>query len=301
MNKIRLGNSMLEVSQLGLGCINFGTTVEQKTAFWLLNQYVDMGGNLLDTANNYAFWNANSTDRDSERVVGEWIKENPDKRGKIILSTKLGALPKEGTTGFENMQGLGKEVILNEVTKSLKTLKTDYIDLMYLHVDDFKTPQEETMEALAEVVRKGYVRAIGCSNFLTYRIERARQICKAHSYPFFCAVQQRNSYFKPAMDADFGVQEYASREMLRYIDESADLSLVYHTSLLFGAYLKENIEIEAYDTAYNRKRLEKIKKQSENPISYVLQQMVKERPKDIILFTSADEKHLIQNMRALDA
>lgn len=164
-----------------------------------------------------------------------------------------------------------------------------------------ETDQEETMEALAEAVKAGYVRAIGCSNFMTYRIERARQICQKNAYPFFCAVQQRNSYFKPAMDADFGVQEYASREMLHYIDESKDLTLVYHTSLLYGAYLKDHIDMEEYDTAFNRKRLQEIKEQSDHPVSFVLREMVKERPKDVILFTSSNEKHLIQNIQALDS
>lgn len=300
MNRIRLGKSNLKVSQLGLGCINFGTTVEKNKAFSIMDQYVDLGGNLFDTSNNYAVWNANSIGRDSESVIGEWINNNASKREQVILCTKLGALPIEGTTGFGHMQGNGKKVIQSEIEKSLKTLKTDYIDLLYLHVDDFETPQEETMEALAGFVKKGYIREIGCSNFMTYRIDRARRICEEHSYPFFCAVQQRNSFFKPAMDADFGVQEYASRELIHYVDDCEDLSLIYHTSLLFGAYLKEKIELEEYDTAFNRKRLNLIRNQSENPISFVLRKMVEERPKDIILFTTSDEKHLIQNFNALE-
>lgn len=299
MKKIQLGKSGLHVSQLGFGCINFGTTVEESKALSLIDCYLDMGGNLLDTSNNYAVWNSNSTGRDSEKVIGKWLSLNPQSRKDIILSTKLGALTKDGRSGFDNMQGNSRSVILEEVEKSLDTLKTDYIDLLYLHVDDHNTPQEETMEALAEVISKGLVREIGCSNFMTYRIERARRICEDNGLPFFCAVQQRNSYFKPAVDADFGVQEYASREMLHYIDTNDDLSLIYHTSLLYGAYLKKEIEMEEYDTAYNRKKLEEIKSQTDNPVSYVLRQMVKERPNDVILFTSSDEKHMRQNINSL--
>ena len=111
------------------------------------------------------------------------------------------------------MQGNSRRVIEKEVERSLAALQTDYIDLLYLHVDDFNTPLEETMEALATAIKKGYVKHIGCSNFRTWRIEQARQICKQYHLPFFSAVQQRNSYFKPVSDADFGVQIAADKNL----------------------------------------------------------------------------------------
>lgn len=296
MKKIRLGVSNYELSILGLGCINFGTTTEEEIAFRLMDKYVELGGNLFDTANNYAVWNGGDG-RESERVIGKWIKNNPALRHQIFVATKLGARTSEGKRGFENMQGTNRKVILEEVEKSLETLQTDAIDLLYLHVDDMKTEQEETMEALAEVVRKGFVRTIGCSNFRTWRIERARSICEKNKLPFFSAVQQRYSYFQPVMDADFGVQICGDKELESYLDYYKDLTFVSHTSLLYGAYFKNKIDDEQYDTAMNYRRLEVLKESGMNPVDFVLDKITNQFGGSIALVTSSNIKHLEQNMR----
>lgn len=127
-------------------------------------------------------------------------------REKIVLCTKLGVLSTNTSTDFSSMQGNSAKVIFEEVEKSLYALQTSYIDLLYLHIDDRHPPLEETLCSLNEVIKKGYVKYIGCSNFRTWRIEEARHICEKYHYPFFSAVQQRYSYLQPVMDADFGVQ-----------------------------------------------------------------------------------------------
>ena len=236
--------------------------------------------------------------RSSERTIGKWIKNNPERRKEFVLATKLGALPRNAEKGFDDMQGSDRKTIIEETEKSLYTMNTNYIDLLYLHIDDFKTPQEETMSALAEIHKKGWVKNIGCSNFRTWRIERARQICLKNNYPFFCAVQQRYSYFQPVIDADFGVQIVADDELKSYIEYCKDLTLVSHTSLLYGAYFKENIEDSAYDTRLNRERLQKLKGEK-NPAAWVLKYITEQFGGSVALFTTNSKEHLCTNMEYL--
>lgn len=294
MKKIQLGKTNQMISQLGLGCINFGTSTSESIAHQLIDTYFQLGGNLLDTANNYAFWNGGDG-RSSERTIGSWLAKNSSIRNDIVLSTKLGALPVDLQAGFNNMQGASRQTIFNEVERSLDTLHTNYIDLLYLHVDDFHTSQTETLGALAEVITKGYVKHIGCSNFRTWRIERARQICTEYNFPFFSAVQQRYSYLQPVMDANFGVQVHADQELRTYLDYYKDLTFVSHTSLLYGAYTKDKIDDINYNTKHNQERLEEIK-QLDNKIPWILHTITKEFGGSVALFTSGNVNHLKTNM-----
>lgn len=296
MKYIQLGNTSTQVSKLGLGCINFGTTTDKKTAHALMDCYLTYGGNVIDTANNYAVWNGGDG-RESERVIGSFVHSHPEIREKLVLCTKLGALPIDFAKGFDHMQGTGRQVILTEVEKSLDALKTDYIDLLYLHVDDYHVNQEETMGALNEVMQKGYVKHIGCSNFQTWRIERARQICARYNYPFFSAIQQRFSYFQPVSDADFFPQVCANKELEAYLDFYQDMTFFSHTSLLYGAYLKDTIEDSNYDTPQNRQRLLQLKAHDGHRIPWVLDYISQQFNGCVALFTSGSVKHLEENLK----
>ena len=296
MKKIFLGKSKLEVSQLGLGCINFGTKTNESDSFGLLDTYLENGGNFIDTANNYAIWSGGDG-KQSEKTIGNWISLRKNRKD-YILATKLGAYPKDiNSKGFSNMQGLGKKVILEEIEKSLNNLKTDYIDLLYLHVDDYKSPQEETMSTLDEIVSKGLVKEIGCSNFRTWRIESARNICNKHDYKFFCAVQQRYTYLWPVLDADFFPQVSADKEFADYINFYKDLTMVSHTSLLKGQYLKDDINLIEYDTRENREKLKKLRAEEKDPVSWVLKYITEQFGGSVALFTTGNPEHLIENIR----
>ena len=296
MKRVQLGISDTYVTILGLGCINFGTTTNETRAFKLLDTYIEQGGNFLDTSNSYAFWNGGDG-RSSERVIGNWLKQNQSIRREIVLATKLGALPVDLDKGFDAMQGTSRSVILEEVEKSMEALHTDYIDLLYLHIDDWNTPLEETLGALNEVIKKGYVRQIGCSNFRTWRIEKARQICKENHYPFFSAIQQRASYLQPVADANFGIQVAADGELKSYLQYYKDLTFVSHTSLLNGVYYKYYIEDVNYDTRKNRERLAEVRAQGEGRIPYVLKKITEQYEKGVALFTSSNVEHLKENMK----
>ena len=297
MKKIQLGKSSLEVSVLGLGGINFGTKTKEDDAFALLDTYYSMGGNFIDTSNNYAVWNGGDGG-ESERVIGKWLQKRRVRKN-IIVATKLGALPKDATSGFDNMQGLSKEVIISAVQKSLENLQSDYIDLLYLHVDDFSTPQLEVMSTLNELIQKGIIREIACSNFYTWRIESARKICEDNNYRFFCAVQQRYSYLAPTMDADLFPQVAVNRDMISYLKYYNDLTLVAYSPLLKGQYNRDDIEKEEYQTNSNKRNLEDLRKQSSNPNAWVMNYIINSFTNSVALLTTSNVEHLKQMIEAI--
>jgi len=298
MKKVKMGHSSLEVSLLGLGAINFGTTTDEAIAFEIMDKYVELGGNFIDTANNYAIWNGGDGS-ESEKTIGKWLKQRQD-RDKLIVSTKLGALPKDmNKRDFSNMQGLSRKVILEEVNKSLEYLNTDSIDILYLHVDDYKTPQEETLETLDELIKKGCIKEIGCSNFRTWRIESARQICEKYGYRFFCSIQQRFSYLNPTIDAQFSPQVVYDQELQSYINWYKDLTLVAYSPLLGGQYNTTIIENDAYRTYYNEQKLQKLLQEQKDPNAWVLNYITKQHGGSIALLTTSNVTHLEQMMKLI--
>ena len=297
MNMLHLGKSDLTVSTLGLGCIIFGSHTDEKTSFEIMDTYVEKGGNFFDTSNNYIFWDG-FTGSESEKTIGKWL-DYSGKRKDIILATKLGALPKDNTSlDFTNMQGLSRRVIFEEVEKSLTQLRTDYIDLLYLHIDDYKTPQEETLGALNELVQKGVIREIGCSNFRTWRVESSRNICEKYGYKFFCAIQQRYSYLCPTLDADFFPQVTADKGLEEYIEYYKDITMVAHTPMLYGMYNKGGmIDLEAYDTLSNRNKLKMLLEEEKQPLQWVMKFITEQFGGSVVLITTSNKEHLLENIR----
>ncbi|WP_341417076.1 aldo/keto reductase [Paenibacillus filicis] len=241
---MKLGHSGIEVSALGLGCLNFGSRTDKETSYRLLDQYVDAGGNFLDTSNNYAFWNEGCIGGESEALLGAWFKERGN-RDRIVLATKVGAKPTFAGGGFEHKEGLSRTAIERAIDESLLRLKTDYVDLYYAHIDDGNTPLEETLEAMDGLVRAGKVRALGCSNHWTWRIEKARSISLANGWTSYCCLQQRFTYLRPKPGADFGVQISLNDELLGYLKHHEDFALLAYSPLLNGAYTRSDVALPA--------------------------------------------------------
>ncbi|MGM9935274.1 MAG: aldo/keto reductase [Clostridium sp.] len=297
MRKVQIGKSFIHSSVIGLGAINFGTKIDEDTAFKLIDNYILNGGNIIDTSNNYAVWNGGDGS-ESEKTIGKWIKKN-GKSSDIYIATKLGALPKEnGKKDFSEMQGLSRQVIIDSVNKSLENLNIDCIDLLYLHVDDFNTPQEETLGTLNELIDKGLIKEIGCSNFRTWRIESARNICMKNNYRFFCAVQQRYSYLAPTIDSDFFPQVPADKELESYIEYHKDMTLVAYSPLLGGQYNRSQIIKDEYKTYFNEMKLKKLLKEQSDPNSYVLNYISNRFGGSIALLTTSNVKHLDDIMKS---
>ena len=237
------GPNGLRVSSLCLGTMSFGTRVSEKECFAVLDRFHEAGGNFIDTANTYAFWADGATGAESEIVIGKWLQER-GVRDEIVLATKVGALPEpSGAPWPEAAEGLSAEVIARQVERSLTHLQTDWIDIYYAHIEDRATPAQETMAAFGGLVAQGKIRQFGCSNYAAWRIEEAQNAAAQQGMPGFTAVQQRYTYLQPKPGADFGVNPHASEEMLDYLRNRPELTLLAYTPQLSGAYTDPHKEI----------------------------------------------------------
>jgi aryl-alcohol dehydrogenase-like predicted oxidoreductase len=191
MKTRKLGHSTLEVSPLCLGSNVFGWTIDEKTSFAILDALVAAGFNFIDTADIYSTWVPGHKGGESETIIGNWMKRSGN-RSKVIIATKV------GMEMGPNDKGLSRAYIFRAVERSLERLRTDYIDLYQSHQDDATTPIEETLEAYAELIKQGKVRAIGASNFTAERLAAALEASEQHGYPRYESLQPHYNLYERA-------------------------------------------------------------------------------------------------------
>ena len=187
-----LGASGLKVPVLCLGAMTFGEADEksfmhkvgcdEKTSFAIMSRALEHGVSFIDTADVYG------QDGLSERVVGAWMAEAKT-RDKVILATKFRFRMGEGP----NSTGASRYRIVRTVEESLRRLRTDRIDLYQIHMQDFETPEEETLRALDDLVRAGKVLYLGASNYAAYRLTDAMWLSKTEHLHRFVALQMQYS------------------------------------------------------------------------------------------------------------
>jgi aryl-alcohol dehydrogenase-like predicted oxidoreductase len=188
MKKRSLGNSGLEVAPLAFGGNVFGWTADEQTSFRLLDAFVAAGFNLIDTADVYSKFAPGNHGGESETIIGRWLKQG-DRRDKVIIATKVG-LEME-----PDAKGLSKAYILRAAENSLRRLQTDYIDLYQSHRDDPGTSLDETLQAYAQLMEQGKVRAVGASNYSAERLSYAMTLSRRHELPRYeCLQTEYNLY-----------------------------------------------------------------------------------------------------------
>jgi len=203
MTYVRLGKSGLKVSKVILGCMSYGSS---KWLDWVLDEEdgiehiktaYDMGVNAFDTANAYS-------NGASEIVLGKAIKQHNLPRDEIVVLTKLYFTVKrpEQSQGwastnaaemekmrYTNQQGLSRKHIFESVKHSLERLQLDYIDVLQCHRFDYNTPIEETMQALHDVVKAGFVRYIGMSSCYAWQFHKMQNYARANGLTEFISMQ----------------------------------------------------------------------------------------------------------------
>jgi aryl-alcohol dehydrogenase-like predicted oxidoreductase len=179
MRQQQLGRSGLMAAPWAFGGNVFGWTVDQATAFRLLDAFVDRGFNLIDTADVYPPGHPTG---ESEAIIGDWLAQGGGRRERVVLATKFGVPTADG-------HGLARAYMMGAVERSLQRLRTDVIDLCQAHVDDRSTPLEETLGAFGELIRAGKVRAIGASNYTAPRLAEALKISRDKGLPRFETLQ----------------------------------------------------------------------------------------------------------------
>ena len=195
MEMRKLGGSGITIPPLMFGGNVFGWTADEATSFKLLDALMAAGLNAIDTADVYSVWACGHQGGESETVIGNWLKRR-GKRDDVIIATKVGAPMGSGD------KGLSRAWIMKEVDASLQRLQTDVIDLYQAHRDDPDTTQEETLQAFADLVKQGKVRAIGASNFTAARLKSALEVSRKHGLPRYESLQPHYNLVERAIYED---------------------------------------------------------------------------------------------------
>ncbi len=174
-----LGKSGLRVSIVGLGCNNFGWTIDLAGTRKVVQKALDLGVNLFDTADIYGNRGG------SEEMLGQALSEH---RKDVIIATKFGMAMDD-----REKKGASRSYILSSIEGSLRRLKTDWIDLYQIHTPDPRTPIEETLRALDDLVTQGKVRYIGCSNFAAWQTVEAQWTANSLGLNAFISCQNEYS------------------------------------------------------------------------------------------------------------
>jgi aryl-alcohol dehydrogenase-like predicted oxidoreductase len=193
---VTLGRSGLRVSPLCLGAMTFGedlgwgTSVEESEQ--IIDRYLELGGNFIDTANFY-------TRSHSEKIIGDHIGRHPGRRDRAVIATKFSG---NLYPGDPNGGGSGRKSIIKACENSLRRLQTDYIDLYWLHIWDRNTPLEETMAALDDLVRAGKVRYLGVSDTPAWKIVEANLLAGFRGWSSFVGLQIEYSLLERTVEQD---------------------------------------------------------------------------------------------------
>jgi aryl-alcohol dehydrogenase-like predicted oxidoreductase len=183
MDRVKLPGTEIEVSALCLGVAEIGVRQTEREAYYLLDYWVQHGGNGIDTARVYSDWIPGEKHR-SERIVGHWLK-SAGAREQIVLITKAGHPLFDGNWRVR----LSSSELQEDLEGSLQTLGTDYVDVWFLHRDDEKIQVEQIIDTCDPFVRDGRVKALGAANWTAGRIRNANDYASRAGKAGFVATQ----------------------------------------------------------------------------------------------------------------
>ncbi len=184
-----LGKSGLQVSVVGLGCNNFGGRLDEAQTKAVIDKCIDEGITLFDTSDIYGGRGK------SEEFMGPALKPH---RRNVVIATKAAGPMGEGPY----WSGLSRKYLMEAVEASLRRLQTDYIDLFQVHFPDPKTPLDETLHALDDLVRDGKIRYIGSSNFKSWQVVEADWTSRTEHISRFISAQNEHSLLQRGPEAE---------------------------------------------------------------------------------------------------
>lgn len=296
IRKLELGITGEKISCIGLGTMYFGTKVDERTSFDLLDFYTEKGGTFLDSANKYASWVPGFQGGESEKFIGKWIKEKGN-RNDVFISSKV------GFPYGEIPRSLKKEIIISECERSLKRFDTEFIDLYFAHAYDAMTPVEETMEAFYLLKKSGKIRFAGASNFYGWQLCEANAVAKKQGWEGFCCIQQRHTYLEPTLRADFGTQLLLTPEIQEFC-RTKNISMMAYSPLLGGAYVKNDHAVPVqYQSKLNEFRLTKLREVADelqvSLNAVIIAWMMQSSPEIIPMVTGSSIMQLEENLESL--
>lgn len=193
---VTLGRSGLRVSPFCLGTMTFGEDLgwgsSEETSKAILDRYLELGGNFVDTANVY-------THGHSEKIIGDHVGRVPSRRDRVVIATKFfGNLFARDPNGG----GAGAKSLVAATHESLRRLQTDYVDLLWMHAWDRHTPIEETMRALDDLVRAGKVRYLGFSDTPAWKVAQAQVLAQLRGWAPLVALQIEYSLLERTVEGE---------------------------------------------------------------------------------------------------
>lgn len=214
-----LGTTGFAIAPIVFGGNVFGWTIDEKTSFDVLDAFVDHGFDAIDTADVYSAWAPGNKGGESEKIIGNWLKNRPGVRQKVKIFTKVGS-----DLGSPGKKGLSKKWILQAVEDSLSRLGIERIDLYFSHWPDPETPYEETLSAYETLLEAGKIRAVGASNLDATQLAQSLKVAQQFSLPRYQVLQpEYNLYDRQAFDGD-----------LRDLCIANDIGVVTYYSLASG-------------------------------------------------------------------
>lgn len=293
MKRTLLPKSDLMVSSLAIGGGSFGTALRGDDLDHIINEYIDSGGNFIDTAHCYSFWVKNGNGA-SERALGDSLRRIGC-REKVVIATKGGH--SDGGTDYPRPANfLAPEIVRKDLDESLERLKFDYVDLYYLHRDDGVTPVEEFIDMLYSEVKKGRIRAYAASNWSIERLESANRYASSQGIPGFSASQMQWSLAEPTwrITADPTMRYITPRDSKWH--SVAQLPVVAYTASAEGYFAGKGHSSGNFATKSNLERFERSAKLAHTrnctttqiAIAYLLNQPFPTIP----LFSTCNENHL---------
>lgn len=193
---VSLGKSGLRVSPFCLGAMTFGEDwgwgATVKDSETLIDRYLELGGNFIDTANVY-------TNGHSEKIIGDHLGKHASKRHSVVLATKFfGSM----FQGDPNAGGAGRKAIVRSLEDSLRRLRTDFVDVYWMHCWDKFTPIEETMRALDDLVSAGKVRYVGFSDTPAWKTMQAQMVAMFRGWSPVVALQLEYSLIERSIEGE---------------------------------------------------------------------------------------------------
>ena len=203
-----------ETSVIALGTMDFGGRIEESRAREFMDVYVEIGGNFIDTARIYGDF-AHEIQGGSEQVIGRWMEVNRC-REKIVLGTK-GGHPDIHT---RHIGRLSRAEVLDDMQRSLENLRTDCVDIYWLHRDDRSRPMEDILTTLTELCERGMTRFVGVSNWQPDRMLEAKRCAHAHGLVEIAANQPQFSLARQVLVEDDTLCQMDAETYRMHVTES---------------------------------------------------------------------------------
>ncbi len=247
--RIKIPTTELDVTRLCLGTASLGTKQSEAEGHALLDRYLDMGGNFIDTARVYSDWIEGERGR-VERIMGDWLRKSPGKRDRFVLATK-GMAYEWPEKSFNRVT---YEYARMDIEKSLEVLGVDEIDLYFLHRDSLTLSPEEIIDFLQVFIEEGKIRYLGVANWNSDRLEAANAYAKKEGKHGFVANQPQFSLASWNMatmpdstlfSVDRKSYDFHSRE---------NLAMTPYSSQALGFFTKALGEVEADREALAKNR-----------------------------------------------